>query len=358
MINIFNIRPKGLNVGNDAIFVAMRHYIYKAFGSLVNIIEIPATKRYETGGLAGLTSKTIYEMNRSGDGVILGGGNLYENGEIDIDTESLKALDIPLMVYSVSRGRIFNKNKKLVDRTDVISDSKLRAISDAADLNLVRDTATSSYISNNLNIDNVSVGACPTLFLGKYINFSIEENFIKKFISDKVVISIRNPNLMSIPANYQQQVRDDINDMIDYANRKLDKEAIILCHDLRDIDYAESISCDHIYTGDVYTYLTIIKLSYLLITYRLHSFLPALSYKKNAIKISYDERALSLIDTYSLGSWNINMLEDNVMDSVIDRIDNMDKLNELIETNQTEWSLIDKKIENGFNDFASLVRKT
>ena len=109
MINIFNIRPKGLNVGNDAIFVAMRHYIYKAFGSLVNIIEIPATKRYESGGLAGLTSKTIYEMNRSGDGVILGGGNLYENGEIDIDTESLKALDIPLMVYSVSRGRIFNK---------------------------------------------------------------------------------------------------------------------------------------------------------------------------------------------------------------------------------------------------------
>ena len=80
--------------------------------------------------------------------------------------------------------------------------------------------------------------------------------------------------------------------------------------------------------------------------------------KKNAIKISYDERALSLIDTYSLGSWNINMLEDNVMDSVVDRISNMDKLQALIDRNQSEWSMIDKKIENGFNDFASLVRKT
>ena len=39
MINIFNIRPKGLNVGNDAIFVAMRHYIYKAFGNMVTSLK-------------------------------------------------------------------------------------------------------------------------------------------------------------------------------------------------------------------------------------------------------------------------------------------------------------------------------
>ena len=76
---------------------------------MVNIIEMPATKRYESGAIAGLSGKTIYEMNRSGHGVILGGGNLYENGEIDVDVESLKALDIPLMVYSVSRGEFLIK---------------------------------------------------------------------------------------------------------------------------------------------------------------------------------------------------------------------------------------------------------
>lgn len=355
MINIFNIRPKGLNVGNDAIFVAMRHYIYKAFGNMVNIIELPATKRYESGAIAGLSSKSIYEMNRSGHGVIVGGGNLYENGEIDIDTEALKALDIPLMVYSVSRGRIFNKKKELVDRTDVISDSKLKAISQAADFNHVRDIATAKYIQG-LNVKNVDVGACPTLFLGKYINFSIEEKYIKKYISDKVVISIRNPSLMSIPANYQQQVRDDINNIIEYSKNVLNKEAVILCHDLRDIDYAESISCDHLYTADIYSYLTIIKFAHLLISYRLHSFLPAISYRKDAIKISYDERALSLIETLSLDKWNINMLEENVMDAVIDRIDNMDRLRNIISENETNWNNLDTNIENQFTEFANLVK--
>ena len=33
---------------------------------MVNIIEMPATKRYESGAIAGLSEKTIYEMNRSG----------------------------------------------------------------------------------------------------------------------------------------------------------------------------------------------------------------------------------------------------------------------------------------------------
>ena len=58
--------------------------------------------------------------------------------------------------------------------------------------------------------------------------------------------------------------------------------------------------------------------------------MPAISYRKDAIKISYDERAISLIDTFSMDSWNINMLKDNVMDSVVDRINNMDRLQNLI----------------------------
>jgi len=208
-----------------------------------------------------------------------------------------------------------------------------------------------------LGIQNVHVGACPTLFLGKYQNFTIEEEYIKKYISDKVVISIRNPSLMSIPANSQQKVREDISQFIDYSKNVLNKEAIILCHDLRDIDYAESISCDHLYTGDIYSYLTIIKFCHLLISYRLHSFLPAISYRKDAIKISYDERAISLIDTFSMNSWNINMLKDNVMDSVIDRINNMDRLQNLIIENEEKWNQIDSSIENLFNEFAVQVKK-
>ena len=55
MKTIFNIRPKGLNVGNDAIAVAMQNFVYEASGELVNIITIPATHKYDGGGVYGLT---------------------------------------------------------------------------------------------------------------------------------------------------------------------------------------------------------------------------------------------------------------------------------------------------------------
>ena len=35
MINLFCIRPKGFNVGNDAIFQGTRHFLYKAFEILL-----------------------------------------------------------------------------------------------------------------------------------------------------------------------------------------------------------------------------------------------------------------------------------------------------------------------------------
>jgi hypothetical protein len=54
MINLFCVRPKGFNVGNDVIFMGMQHFIYKAFGEVVNLISLPATSRYESQAKAGL----------------------------------------------------------------------------------------------------------------------------------------------------------------------------------------------------------------------------------------------------------------------------------------------------------------
>ena len=45
-----------------------------------------------------------------GSGVIVGGGNLYENGEIDVDIDALSALQKPLMIFSVSVGKIYDAN--------------------------------------------------------------------------------------------------------------------------------------------------------------------------------------------------------------------------------------------------------
>jgi len=356
MKTIYNIRPKGFNVGNDAIYVAMQQFLYKAFGEIVNVITIPATKKYESQGMAGLTSKVIYDINQNGDGVIIGGGNLYENGEIDIDINALKALDVPLMLFSISRGRIYNKRNVLIDRTDVIPDDKLIKLCERADINFARDEATHSYMKK-IGITNSELGGCPTIFLDRLgSNIPNYENSNFSY-SNTILISIRNPSIMSISTKEQQNVRNDILEMISYCKSNLTSEVKILCHDIRDISFALSLKdIEYVYTGDVYSYLSLLQNCKLLISYRLHSFLPALSFNTNAIKISYDERGLSLLDTLGLAEWNINMIESkNVVSDVISRMENIKELQSVKKGVKKRWLEIDNIISDGFLRFAKLT---
>jgi len=125
MINLYSIRPKGFNIGNDVIYLGINHFIRGAFKENFNVISLPATSKYESHKKAGLSSQTIYEVNRFGHGLIVGGGNLYENGELEVDAVALKALERPMMVFSVSRGKVYNEKLELVDRTDVMTDQKI-----------------------------------------------------------------------------------------------------------------------------------------------------------------------------------------------------------------------------------------
>ena len=111
MYTIANIRPFGHNVGNTAISFAIKNMLYDTFGRLVTVIDYPATSKHESTAKAGLSKQTIHEINRFADGVIVGGGNLYENDEIDINHEALKHLKAPLMLFSNSRGRIYGRNR-------------------------------------------------------------------------------------------------------------------------------------------------------------------------------------------------------------------------------------------------------
>ena len=353
MKTIYNIRPKGLNVGNDAIAVAMQNFIYKASGELVNIVTIPATGKYDGGGVYGLTKKSIYEINLYGSGVIVGGGNLYENGEIDIDIDALSALARPLMVFSVSVGRVYNRALQLSRRTDTIADSKLKAVSDKADLNLLRDSASVDWVRNLGS--QASFGGCPTLFLNELEKRLPGLKSIGKKYCDYTLISVRNPELMNIPPALKRATRIEIQELIEMLIAE-GKKVALLCHDSRDIAFAAGYEVPFIYTGEVYSYLSMIANCKLLITYRLHSFLPALSFRTPTIKISYDERALSLIEDIGYDDWNINLVTSaGVLDEVRDRMDRIGELQSLQATNAARWDGLRNDLVESFSEFDRLM---
>ena len=329
-MNIFCIRPKGLNIGNDVIYVAMQFFLKKALGYSPSIITIPATSRYETSKRAGLTASTIYEINQYGDGVIVGGGNLYENNDMDLDVNALKALDVPLFLFSLSRGRIYNRTGKLVNRTDCMPDDRIIALNSAATLSSTRDKATQEYLEG-LGCENVSLSACPSIFLDR-TSASLPEIIDKQ--RNLTVVSVRNPSLMNVPLDKQAQVHNDIWEIINFLQSQ-GHNPVLLCHDQRDIPFAASfVGVEYVYFDDVNKYLAVLKACQLDVSYRLHSILPCLAYGRPVIKISYDERGLSLMATIGYHEWNINMMEVNsVKDEVADRYSRLSSLPEMKKAN-------------------------
>lgn len=354
MINLYCIRPKGFNIGNDVIYLGVNHFIRQAFKGNFNFISLPATGKYESQRKSGLSSQTIYEINQFGDGVIIGGGNLYENGELEVNHTALKALEKPLMIFSVSRGKIFNSEKKLVDRTDVMTDLNIKTLNDKALISLSRDKETKNYI-DNLGCNNVLAG-CPTLFIDE-----IPQHLVTIMDIDKTdaLISIRTPSLMSIPVNYQYNLREDLLKIIELLKNKGYQNVKFLCHDHRDIPFAASFTgMEYLYTEDVYTYLTYLRNTRLNLTFRLHSFIPCIALGTPAIKISYDQRAISMMETIGMNEWNINMLYDNVIQEVSNRLNNIDEFGNIKnELKTTVWNTLKETITENCQKFANKVKE-
>lgn len=354
MKNIYSIRPKGFNIGNDVIYLGVNHFIRMAFKENYNVISLPATGKYEAHRKSGLSSQTIYEVNQFGHGVIVGGGNLYENGELEVSQIALRALEKPMMVFSVSRGKIYNRDLQLVDRTDTMADEKLKLLHQHTAISLSRDIATKNYL-DSLGCKN-TLGGCPTLFINE-----IPQHLVPIMDADKTdaLISIRTPTLMSIPVEHQYQLRDQLLEIISLLRKKGYKNVKFLCHDHRDIPFAASFrDMEYLYTEDVYTYLTYLRNTRLNLTFRLHSFIPCLAYDVPAIKISYDQRAVSMLETLAMDEWNINLLKDGLIKEISNRIDNLADLKAIKDRNsKTVWQDLRETMVKSSQKFAELVNE-
>lgn len=353
MLNIFCIRPKGFNVGNDAIFMGLQRALAEAFDSYVNLISIPATSRYESQAKAGLGARTIHEINQYGHGVIVGGGNLYENGELEVNLQALGKLEPPLMLFSLSRGRIYNRWDKLVERTDVMADNIIEGINRKARWTLARDKATLTHLQT-LGIDHAVLGGCPTIFLDR-----MRSQFPEVPASDRriTLLSVRNPSLMNISLERQINIPSQIQGLIRILRARGHDDVRVLCHDHRDIPFAASLNEPYVYIQEPHAYLALLNSSRLNVTYRVHSALPCMAFGTPFVKLSYDERALSLMDTVGFGEWNIDIVKDpDVLGSVEARLDRIDSLPDLREKAAPVWRDLRRTQDTALREFAAAVR--
>ena len=94
-----------------------------------------------------------------------------------------------------------------------------------------------------------------------------------------------------------------------------------------------------------------------MVTYRLHAALPCLAFGTPVISISYDERALSLIDTVGFGDWDIDLVQTpDLLNDVIVRHHRLNELGALRLRAQPIWNRLYATMRGAFQEFASEVR--
>ena len=353
MITLYCLRPKAFNVGNDVIFLGLRHFVQEAFQCVVNLVTLPATSRYESVAKAGLTPRTIHEINQYGHGVIVGGGNLYENGELEVNLDALEQLQVPMMLFSLSKGRIYSRTRQLVPRTDAMPARNILGLNRRAQVSLTRDHATQAQL-RDMGVTNSVVGGCPTIFLDRMVS-SLPR--LSSADQEGVFVSIRTPDLMNIPLDCKVRVYRQVEEVIAYLRQQGHQKVRLLCHDHRDIPFAASFQgIDYVYTDDCGVFLALLQAASLVVTFRLHAALPCLAYGTPVIAISYDERAISLIDTIGFGEWNIDLVQSpDLVKDVVDRHQRLSELPGLRLRTKPTWNRLYETMQGAFRDFAARV---
>jgi hypothetical protein len=350
--NVFWIRPRRHNVGNETIAYALRARLREEFGAGVNLLPVAATRGEFDGWLAGLTAQTIHEMNLYGHGVVIGGGNVYENGGLDVDVDALRELRPPLMLCSLSYGRIFDEHRELRRRTDTMPATVVRALGEQAVTSVARDEPTLDYL-HGLGLEDAGLGACPSLFLRP------EDLPEAPAPSGEVLVSIRNPSLMSVPLRDQARVATEVARIVE-GLRKLHRGPVrVLCHDRRDMPFAAGLGeDDYAIPDDAPHFLARLRAASLVVTFRLHSFLPCLAMGVPAINISYDERSAGMVRTLGLREWDIDFLtEPDVTSAVLDRAGRLDDLDRMRADAAPAWRVMEETLQRSIRGFGTAVAR-
>lgn len=355
MINLFAVRPQRFNVGNEAIHVATRQLLREVFDVPVNVVPVPAVESAESGSVAGLTPSTLHEMNLYGHGVILGGGNLYENGQLDVDLHGLARLRPPLLLFSLSWGRIYDHRHRLVPRTDAMPDDVIASLNAIAGASLARDDATLSHL-RSLGIHAARLGGCPTML----VNELLPSTEVGDLTSESAtLVAIRHPQQMSVPLPEQARLYDDVRALVAMLRAEGFGPVRLLCNDRRDMAFAASFGdIEYVLPDDVFSYLELLRRARLVVSFRLHAFVPCISFGTPAINISYDERSLSLVRTLGLSPWDIDFVQEPDLVGVVrDRCRRLDDLELLRKAVAPTWEELGGTMRATIASFAADVRR-
>jgi polysaccharide pyruvyl transferase WcaK-like protein len=299
---LFSVRPNTTNVGNDLIALGTELLVRRAWDGPVDLVSLPAAGDGRGAKTAGLNARNVYEANQLADAMLVGGGNVLENGALAVDPTALRALQIPMALLAISSGRVRGRDGELHPRTDAEPPAAVAALCRRSLPPLVRDDATAELL-RELGIEDVVVAGCPSLLLGQLGDELPEPD---PSLDGAALVSLRHPKLMSIPYADQARVHRQVEQLIGTLSAGYER-AVLVCHDFQDLAFAEAFAdvAEVRYTEDARELLAWLRGAAVTVGYRLHGFLACVALGVEALHLSYDERGTAMIATLGLGDYDV-----------------------------------------------------
>lgn len=243
--NVFCLRPRPGNLADEAVFDALRRHLRAAFGPWVNLISLPLGG--DPLGRAGLTSRTVYELNHCAHGlVICGSADARSPDGLDFDPHALEALDLPILGLNWSGRSGTGEDGAPVLRTLGLREDHLRALASRAEWLLVADPPTLEGLRAG-GADHAVFGGSPTLSLEP------EPLAWEEAHPDVgVLVTVRDPARMGIPATHRAEFVGALRDLLSALRRQGHAQVRLLCVDAGDLAFATSVArADFLYVDQV-----------------------------------------------------------------------------------------------------------
>ena len=246
---VFCFAPPPGNLADEAMVRVVRRHMRDAFGPFVNIVRIG----WGSDGLGrgGLTSRTVFELNHCGHGVVFCGTADTLREEVPrVDAPALEALDLPLLGVGWGGRAGFDVDGRARLNVLGLPDATAAAMSRRAGLILARDSRVVDAVTA-LGGRHVQNTGCPTLALEP-----APLAWEAASPDSGVLLSVRDPARMVMPASRRADFVSALRDLLVVLRKQVHPVVRLLCHDAADLAFCASMSrADFLYCDELDTWI-------------------------------------------------------------------------------------------------------
>jgi len=291
-------------------------------------------------GRSGLTSRTVYEMNMFGHGLVVCGDTDAppEPREV-LDVEAAAQVEVPTLLCGfVARGRTLAG----LDPTQY-------------------EPLTTHCVAALGNEPGAVVklrGAGADAALGGPLALFSERISVPETPSGGALVAIRNPAGLPVEPERRGAVHGEIRALVDRLRSAGHEDVRLLCQDTADLSFAAAYSdLEYAYTADPYRWLALLRGAELVVSYRLEASLVCAATSAPFVHLCADDGARATLLGLGLDAWSVDL-----RDAVATPVDVMELVANLDEqpahrlSRLETWGTYDRRTSDAFARFATAVR--